>query len=81
MNSKDAQNRIANMIAAPAGKIARRNAEKDRKNAAVEALMLAVAAIKIRRRDNPKEWESGYNSSITAVELLINEIETGEVVL
>lgn len=51
------------------------------KSSALSALRLGVLEIKDSRRINPKEWARGYNSAITALELLIEKIESGEVII
>lgn len=81
MNSQDAQGRIASMIAPKKTAIQRNNARKIAKEAGIYALETAIVNIKKRRRDNPKEWEPGYSSAITGIEILIQKIETGELTL
>lgn len=81
MNSQDAHNRITNMIAPKTTPTQHNNARKIAKESAISALEMAIASVRKRKHDNPKDWERGYNSAITGIELLMQKIETGKITL
>lgn len=48
---------------------------KDRRDVAELAILESIQRIKSARRSSPKDWERGYNSAITQLELFLAEIK------
>lgn len=49
---------------------------KERRDVAECALLESITRIKAQRRAGPKDWERGYNSAITQIELFLEEIKS-----
>lgn len=60
------------------GHAARSNARKRKREQSELTIREAIIRIKEARRSAPHDWERGYNSAITQLEILLGEIQSGD---